>query len=181
MISSGLHLSQLVNKYRLVWILQWRHHGHNSVSNHQPHDCLLNRLFRRRSKKTSKLRVTGLCAGNSPQTGEFSAQMATNAENASIWWRHHDKILPAFVNDSTTVQLNCAALNKRIVIASYRFIDTNFEGTKYKNTEPHLVLIAFDVRAHNCLIQSYRRVLSSQIKILAAKREHILRGFGSQQ
>ena len=47
-------------------------------------------LFRRRSKKTSKLRVTGLCAGNSPGTGEFSAQMASNAENVSIWWRHHD-------------------------------------------------------------------------------------------
>ena len=46
--------------------LRWRHNGRDSVSNHQPHDCLLNRLFRRRSKKTSKLRVTGLCAGNSP-------------------------------------------------------------------------------------------------------------------
>ena len=41
-------------------------------------------------KKTSKLRVTGLCAGNSPGTGEFPAQMASNAENISIWWRHHD-------------------------------------------------------------------------------------------
>ena len=41
--------------------LQWRHNGRNSVSNHQPYDCLLNRLFRRRSKKTSKLCVTGLC------------------------------------------------------------------------------------------------------------------------
>ena len=49
--------------------LQWRHNGHDSVSNNQPHDCLLNRLFRRRSKKASKLRVTGLCAGNSPVTG----------------------------------------------------------------------------------------------------------------
>ena len=46
--------------------LRWRHNGRDGVSNHQPHDCLLNRLFRRRSKKTSKLRVTGLCAGNSP-------------------------------------------------------------------------------------------------------------------
>ena len=63
--------------------------GRDRVSNHQPHDCLLNRLFRRRSKKTSKLRVTGLCAGNSPGTGEFSAQMASNAENVSISWRHH--------------------------------------------------------------------------------------------
>ena len=42
--------------------LQWRHNEHDGVSNHQPHDCLLNRLSRRGSKKTSKLRVTGLCA-----------------------------------------------------------------------------------------------------------------------
>ena len=27
--------------------------------------------------------------GNSPGTGEFPAQMATNAENVSISWRHH--------------------------------------------------------------------------------------------
>ena len=46
--------------------LQWRHNGHYSVSIHQPHDCLLNRLFRRISKETSKLCVTGLCAGSSP-------------------------------------------------------------------------------------------------------------------
>ena len=69
--------------------LHWRHNGHDSVSNHQLHDCLLNRLFRRRSKKISKLRVTGLCAGNSPETGEFPAQIASNADNVSIWWRHH--------------------------------------------------------------------------------------------
>ena len=69
--------------------LQWRHNGHDSISNHQPHDCLLNHLFRRRSKKTSKLRATGLCAGNSSGTGEFPAQMASNAEKVSIWWRHH--------------------------------------------------------------------------------------------
>ena len=70
--------------------LRWRHNGHDSVSNHQPPDCLLSRLFRRKSKKRSKLRVTGLCAMNSPGTGEFPAQMASNAENVSIWWRHHD-------------------------------------------------------------------------------------------
>ena len=46
--------------------LHWRHNGHGGVSNHQPRGCLLNHLFRRRSKKTSKLRVTGLCAGHSP-------------------------------------------------------------------------------------------------------------------
>ena len=44
---------------------------------------------RRRSKRTSKLRVTGLCEGNSPVTGEFPAQRASNAENVSIWWSHN--------------------------------------------------------------------------------------------
>ena len=42
--------------------------------------------------KTLKLRVTGLCTGNSPVTGEFPAQRASNAENISIWWRHHEEI-----------------------------------------------------------------------------------------
>ena len=73
----------------LCQALQWRHNGCDSVSNHQPHDCLLNLLFRRRSKKTSKLRVTGLCAWNSLVTGEVPAQMDSYAENVSIWWRHH--------------------------------------------------------------------------------------------
>ena len=40
------------------------------------------------------LRATGLCAGNSPGTGEFPAQMASNAENVSIWWRHHELSIP---------------------------------------------------------------------------------------
>ena len=72
--------------------LRWRHNGRDSVYNHQPHDCLLSCLFRRRSKKTSKLRVTGLYVGNSPGTGEFPVQMASNAEKVSIWWRHHDRL-----------------------------------------------------------------------------------------
>ena len=75
--------------YRSTCTLQWRHNGRDSISNHQPHDCFLNRLFRHRWEKTSQLRVTGLCVGNSPEAGEFPAQMASNAENVSIWWRHH--------------------------------------------------------------------------------------------
>ena len=43
-------------------------------------------------KEESKLRVTGLCAGNSPVTGEFPAQKANNVENVSSWWRHHASI-----------------------------------------------------------------------------------------
>ena len=65
--------------------LRWRHNRRSRVSNHQPHECLHNRLFRRRSKKTPKLRITGRCVVNSPGTGEFPAQMASDAENVSIW------------------------------------------------------------------------------------------------
>ena len=77
----------------IIWLsLQWRHNGPDSVSNHQPHYCLLNRLFGPRSKKTSKLRVTGLCAWNSPGTSELPAQMTSYPENVSIWWRHHGAV-----------------------------------------------------------------------------------------
>ena len=69
--------------------LQWRHNEHDGVSNHKPYDCLRDRLFRRRSKKTPKLCVPGLCEWNSPVTGEFLSQRASNAENVFIWWRHH--------------------------------------------------------------------------------------------
>ena len=68
--------------------LEWRHNEHDSVSNHRRFD-LFNRAFLRRSKKTSKLLVTGLCEGNSPVTGEFPTQRASDAENASIWLCHY--------------------------------------------------------------------------------------------
>ena len=84
--------------------LQWCHNELDGVSNHQPQDCLLNRLFTRRSKKTSKLRVTGLCVGNSPGTGEFPTQMASNAENVSIWWHHHEIISLGIGNSHNKVK-----------------------------------------------------------------------------
>ena len=56
--------------------LWWRQSGRDSVSNHQPHDCLLNRLFGRRSKLTSTLRVTGLCVGNSPHKWPVTRKMS---------------------------------------------------------------------------------------------------------
>ena len=41
-------------------------------------------------KKHQSSTSLAFCAGNSPGTGEFPAQMASNTENVSIWWRHHD-------------------------------------------------------------------------------------------
>ena len=63
----------LVKTPQITLSLQRHHNECDGISNHQPHYCLLNRLFRRKSKKTSKLRITGLCVGNSPVTGEFPA------------------------------------------------------------------------------------------------------------
>ena len=60
--------------------LQWRHNEPDGISNHRRLEYLLNRLFRRISKKTSKLRVTCLCEGNPPVTGGFPEQRSSNAE-----------------------------------------------------------------------------------------------------
>ena len=69
--------------------LHWRHNEHDGVSNHWHLDCLLSRLFSRRSKKTSKLCITGLCEGNPLMTGGFPSLKASNVKNVSICWCHH--------------------------------------------------------------------------------------------
>ena len=70
--------------------LQWCRNEHHGISNHQHLYCLLSCLFKCKSKKTSKLHVIGLCVGNSPVTGEFPTQRASDTENVSIWWCHHE-------------------------------------------------------------------------------------------
>ena len=69
--------------------LQWRHNEYDGVSNYRCLDCFFSRLFRRRSNKTSKLRVAGLCEVNPAVTGGFPSQRTSNGENVFIWWRHH--------------------------------------------------------------------------------------------
>ena len=80
-----------------VFPLQWRHKECHDVTNHRHLNCLLSRLVRCTSKKTSKLCVTGLCEGNPPVTGGFPSQMASNSENVSIWWRQHMLYICIFV------------------------------------------------------------------------------------
>ena len=108
--------------------LQWRHNEHDGVSNHQPHDCLLNRLFRRRSKKTSKLRVAGLCEGNSPVVGEFPAQRASNAENVVIHMLNQ-----ALVSVFNTARTDHARSN---------YVLNNFM-TRYANSWEQLIVSAW--------------------------------------
>ena len=66
--------------------LQLRHNDRNGVANNQPHDHLLNRLFKAPIKENIKAPHHWPREGNSP----VPAQRASNTENVSIWWRHHD-------------------------------------------------------------------------------------------
>ena len=49
----------------------------------------------------------------SPVTGEFPAQRASNAENVSIWWRHH--VMCPTYSDYAAIKI--------ILIAPYGDID----------------------------------------------------------
>ena len=62
---------------------KWRHNGSDGVSDHQPHHCLVNRLFRRRS--LAFVRVIHRWPVNSPRKRPVTRKMFV-----SIWWRHHD-------------------------------------------------------------------------------------------
>ena len=119
-------------KWDCLLASQWRHNGHNSISNHRPHHCLFNRLFRRRSKKTSKLRFTGLCVGNSPGTCEFPAQRASNTENVSIWWRHHGNVNPM----STFFCKNNASSSNNF-ITSFDFTSCSLPTSTFRDMSKH--------------------------------------------
>ena len=127
---------------RMLQTLQWRHNGHDSVSNHQPYDCLLNRLFRRRSKKPSMLCVTGLCAGNSPGTGEFPAQMASNAKNVSIWWRHHDV---SRLENNFVLQFKCTVVF--FEGPNWKYVITD-SGDEWLDDEPMMTQFTYPYMRH---------------------------------
>ena len=76
-----------IKQGHMIMTQQRRHNERDGVPNHLRLDCLLIRLFRRRSKKISELCVTGLCEGNpSVSTGDrwFPSQTAGDTKKASI-------------------------------------------------------------------------------------------------
>ena len=90
MMHPVLHPSNLETKC-LHRPLHWRHNECDGVSKHRRLDCLQNRLFKRRSKKTFKFLTTGLCDGNPPATGGFPSHRTCDAENfpfqdVIMWW-----------------------------------------------------------------------------------------------
>ena len=130
LMTTGNYLHSRTNDtVKWIFSLRWRHNGLDGVSDHQPHDCLLSRLYGRRSKKTSKLRVTGLCAGNSPGTGEFPAQKASNAENVSIWWRHH--VIPSTHSDKNKLITSKQRIFETRCIKKYLSFDSVLAEVKF--------------------------------------------------
>ena len=105
------HNRENAEGYYFQQTLQCRHNERDGVSNHRRLLCWLNRLFWLRSKKTSKVRVTGLCEGKPPVT--------SNAENVSIWWRHHD--IPRIIHISNHL------LWVSVVWLPVNFIQRNFD------------------------------------------------------
>ena len=106
-----------VNCY-FIFACQWSPNERYGVWSHRCLVCSLSRLFRRIWNKTSKLRVTGLCEGNSPVTGEFPAQRASNAENVSNLWRHHGMLRHCYEHVTNTPvpekQLWGVCINKQL-------------------------------------------------------------------
>ena len=109
--------------------LQWCHNERDGISNHQPHDCSLNRLFRRRSKKTSKLCVTSLCKGNSPVTGEFSSCFShcwranSSTQICRVWCRSAHYLLVKFSTQNYYIWAFLSWwCNKRLLFVSWKIL-----------------------------------------------------------
>ena len=117
--------------------LWWRHNDRDGVSNHQSYDCLLNRLFRHRSKKTSKLRVTGLCEGNSQHKGPVTRKIfhlmtsscwQTSLNEKTTLHRHPQKACRVWLNSCVKfVKLNSQQTSWYIIIwRIYRMDDISW-------------------------------------------------------
>ena len=85
----GTRVSKSSGGDRWLITLEWRHSGRDGVSNHQSHDCSLNRFFRRRSRKHQSSTSLAFVRGfhrwpvNSPRKGPVTRKMLP------LLWRHH--------------------------------------------------------------------------------------------
>ena len=100
--------------------LQWHHKERDGVSNHQPHDCLFNRLSKAQIKENIKAPSHWPLWGNTPVNGEFPAQRACYAENVSIWLRHHD------MNVFNQQQYETLSMNPNAMTVTYQLIYCHF-------------------------------------------------------
>ena len=113
-------------------------------------------LFRRRSKKTSKLRVTGLCMGNSPATAEFPAQIASNAETVSIWWCYHGLCRwDAFCSEQVFIYIFCMVK----IFPLGKIIGSTLKGIQFWNLVQESEIFSDLIERGNRLVISSHRIL----------------------
>ena len=103
-------------------------------------------LYRRRSRTTSNLHVTGLCVGNSPVTSEFPEKRASNTEVVSIWWLHHD-----------------------VTVMSHYDIDRH-STDRHQTDNPHVTLAA--QQQYGVYFQCFKKILSVFQKKIPRYRKH---------
>ena len=129
--------------------LQWRHNGRDGTSLTIVYSTVYSGADQ---SKTSKLRVTGHCARNSPVTGEFPAQMASNAENVSIWWRHHD-IKPSWHGMACLITgpFVRGILPMALVMPSLMWLCFHFEQAVEQTVELPVIWIAMTFTWRHCL------------------------------
>ena len=119
--------------------LQWRHER-DGISNNRCLDYLLNRWFRRRSKKTSKLRVIGHCEGNPSVTDGFPSQRASYVENVSIWWRRHAHpvgLLHQHWNNLTIAPVPVKQPWRIWLKRSHRSLRNSYNHNETRHSKPH--------------------------------------------
>ena len=125
------HMGRLVSIVHCP--LRWRYNGcDKNVSNHQSHDCLLNRLFGHRSKKTIKLRITGLCAGihrspvSSPHKGPVTRKM----------FPFDDVIMPSHIFKKTMLSVKPINTTLRFTVWHHTCASSKEWGTAVSQTTP---------------------------------------------
>ena len=145
----------------MIMTLHWRHNKCDVVSNQQRLDCLFKRLFRRRSKRTSRLCVTGLCECNSPVTCGFPSQRASNAEIVSVRWRHHAIDFTLFL--TMKILSECRS---EIIALSVRKLGQVYVG------QSHVIPSQFIIRLIVCFGSGlYGNLWCSKLLVLCGRRK----------
>ena len=123
-------------KCLMVITLQWCQNECNGVSNRQPYDCLLKRLFGAQIKENIKApRHWPLCV---EFTGDrwIPAQRASDAENVSIWWRRHEWVKCR----------KCACIRLvQLLISLYIILIYAYNCTSYGSLQRRLLLLSFSI------------------------------------
>ena len=113
----------------LLWTLQGHHNERNRVSNHRRLYCLLNRLFRRKSKKKIKAPRHWPLWREFTVDGEFPEQVSSNAESVSIWWRDHVTLV------SSPWMLILLALVETVLTSSACFLSVSVNHGSTSNSQ----------------------------------------------